>query len=144
MKLVRRKASVQWTGGANGGKHVMTTESGVLKKARYSKCTPGKKDSATNPAELIAAAHAGSFSLALAAALGDAGTTSGAIATTATVTMERLATRWTIVNLDLNVVARVPKMTQSEFIDATVEAKTTCLVSRALRANISMNAKLER
>src|SRR3954469_12100614 len=144
MNLVRRKASVQWTGGARGGKHVMTTESGVLKKARYSMCIPIKKDSATNPAELIAAAHAGSFSLALAAALGQAGTTSGAIATTATVTIERLAAGWTIVHLDLNVVARIPKMTHSEFIDATVAAKTTCLVSRLLRTNISMSAKLEK
>ena len=62
---------------------------------------------------------------------------------TATVTLEHLAAGWTIMNIHLNVIARLPKVTQSRFIDATVRAKTSCLVSRLLRANISMNAKLE-
>jgi hypothetical protein len=75
--------------------------------------------------------------------LGSAGSASGDIVTTTTVTLEHLAGGWTITNLHLNVIAKLPKMTQREFIDATVRAETSCLVSRLLRATISMNAKLE-
>lgn len=143
MKLIMRTASVRWKGGTNGGTRVMSTESGVLKATRYSLGIPRKENSATNPAELIAAAHAGSFLLALSDELGFAGS-SGHILTTATATLEYLAAGWTVINVHLNVLARLPKVTQGEFIDATVRAKTNCLVSRLLRANISMNAKLEK
>lgn len=122
----------------------MNTESGVLRQARYGAGIPVRKTTATNPAELIAAAHAGSFSMALSNELGLTTSAPGSIATTATVTMEELAAGWTIINLHLNVLARLPRVTQGEFIDATVRAKTTCLVSKLLRANISMNAKLEK
>ncbi|HTL18986.1 MAG TPA: OsmC family peroxiredoxin [Patescibacteria group bacterium] len=143
MNQIMRRASVRWKGGSKGGTQVMNTESGVLRQARYGACIPVRKTSATNPAELIAAAHAGSFSLALSSELGLTTSALGTIATTATVTMEELAAGWTIINLHLNVIARLPRVTQGEFIDATVRAKTTCLISRLLRANISMNAKLE-
>jgi osmotically inducible protein OsmC len=73
-----------------------------------------------------------------------AGAARGDIATTATVTLEHLAAGWTIINIHLNVIARLPRLTQGEFIDATVRAKTSCVVSRLLRTNISMNAKLEK
>jgi len=144
MKLIMRKASARWEGGSNGGTRVMSTASGVLKQARYSSGIPLKENSATDPAELIAAAHAASFSLALSHELGLAGFAAGDIVTTATVTLEHLAAGWTIMNVHLNVIARLPKVTQGEFIDATVRAKTSCVVSRLLRANISMNAKLEK
>jgi osmotically inducible protein OsmC len=143
MKLIIRKASVRWKGGSRGSARVMSTESGLLNRARYSSGIPGKADSALDPSELIAAAHAGSFTLALANELGSAGSASGDIVTTTTVTLEHLAGGWTITNLHLNVIAKLPKMTQREFIDATVRAETSCLVSRLLRATISMNAKLE-
>jgi osmotically inducible protein OsmC len=68
----------------------------------------------------------------------------GEIVTAATVTLEHLVAGWTIMNIHLNVLARLPKVTQGQFIDATVRAKTNCVVSRLLRANISMNAKLEK
>ena len=122
----------------------MTTESGVLKEARLSSSIPPKEKSATNPAELIAAAHAGSFSLALANELGLSGFASGNILTTATVSLEHSPAGWTIMNIHLNVVARLPKVTQGRFIDAAVRAKTDCPVSRLLCANISMSAKLEK
>ena len=145
MNLIIRKASVHWKGGANGGTRSVTTESGVLKRARFSLDAPLKNnDSHTDPAELIAAAHASSFSLALSKELGLKAVVAGEIVTSATVTLEYLAAGWTIMNIHLNVVARLPKMTQDKFIDATVHAKTKCLVSRALLANISMNAKLEK
>jgi lipoyl-dependent peroxiredoxin len=143
MKLIIQKASVRWQGGSHGGNRAMTTESGALKEAGFSLGISLAKNSGTNPAELIAAAHAASFSLALSNELGLAGSASGDIVITATVTLEHLAAGWTIMNIHLNIVARLPKVTQSRFIDATVRAKTSCLVSRLLRANISMNAKLE-
>ncbi len=144
MQLIIQKASVRWKGGSNGGTRAMTTESAVLNETGFSTGIPFKKNSGTNPAELIAAAHAASFSLALSNELGLAGSASGDIVITATVTLEHRADGWTIMNIHLNVIARLPKVTQSNFIDATVRAKTNCLISRSLRANISMNAKLER
>jgi len=143
MQLIMRKASARWKGGSRGGTRVMTTESGALKQAGYSLGIPFRENSSTNPAELIAAAHAASFALALSQELGLAGSASGDIVTTATVTLEHVAAGWTIMNIHLNIAARLPRVTQGRFIDATVRAKTSCLVSRLLRANISMNAKLE-
>jgi lipoyl-dependent peroxiredoxin len=144
MKLIMRKATVQWKGGSNGGTRAITTESGALKQARYSAGIPFRENSGTNPAELIAAAHAASFSLALSNELGLARSPRSDIVTTATVTLEHLPAGWTIMNIHLNVLARLPRLTQGEFIDATLRAKTSCLVSRLLRATVSMNAKLEK
>src|SRR5436190_10442028 len=140
MKLIMRRASVRWKGGAKGCTQLMTTESGVLNQARYALSVAGRKTSATNPAELIAAAHAGSFSMALSQELGLTTSALGSIATTATVTLQNSSGVWSIINLHLNVLAKLPKVTQGQFIDATVRAKTTCLVSKLLRANLSMNA----
>lgn len=145
MNLIMRMASVRWKSGAKGGTRAVTTGSGVLKQAKLSLGTsPRKNGSHTDPAELIAAAHASSFSLALSNELGLKPFAAGDIVTSATVTLEHLAAGWAIMNIHLNVVARLPQVTQGRFIDATVRAKTNCLVSRLLRANISMNAKLER
>ncbi|MHC1768811.1 MAG: OsmC family peroxiredoxin [Verrucomicrobiia bacterium] len=143
MNLIIRKASVLWKGSAKGGTRAVTTDSGVLKGARFSPGLPLQNKSLTDPAELIAAAHASSFSLALSNELGLRASAAGEIVTAATVTLEHLAAGWTVMNIHLNVLARLPKVTQGRFIDATVRAKTNCVVSRLLRANISMNAKLE-
>ena len=141
MNLIIRKASVRW----KGGTRAVTTGSGVLKQAKFGSGVSLKNNgSNTDPAELVAAAHASSFSLALSKELGLKAFAAGEIVTSATVTLEHLAAGWTIMNIHLNVVARLPKVTQGRFIDATVRAKTNCLVSRSLRANISMNAKLEK
>ena len=144
MNLIIRKASVRWKGGTKGGTRAVTTENGTLKQARGSLGIPLKNGSDTDPAELIAAAQASSFSLALSTELGRKAFAADETLTTATVTMELLAAGWTIMNIHLNVVARLFKVTQGRFIDATVRAKTNCPVSRLLRANISMNAKLEK
>jgi osmotically inducible protein OsmC len=144
MNVIMRKASVRWKGGAAGGTRAVTTASGVLKRARFSGGLPVKINSRTDPAELIAAAHAGSFSLALSKELRLRPSAAGDIVTTVTVTLEHLAAVWTIINVHLNVVATLPKVTQGRFIDATVRAKTNCLVSRLLRGNISMHARLEK
>lgn len=139
MNLIIRKASVCWKGGARS----VTSDSGVLKRAKFSLGLPVKNNSHTDPAELLAAAHASSFSLALFNELKLKPSAVAEIATSASVTVEHLVTGWTIMNIHLTVVARLPKVTQGRFIDATVRAKTNCLVSRLLRANISMNARLE-
>jgi lipoyl-dependent peroxiredoxin len=143
MKLIIRRASVYWPAGAPGGTRTVTTASRALKLAPFSPASPRCNHSDTNSAELIAAAHASSFSLALAQELGRAFAV-GDILTSAAVTLERLVAGWTIMNIHLNVVARLPKVTQGRFIEAAVRAKTTCLVSRVLRAPVSMNAKLEK
>lgn len=144
MQLIIRKAAVQWKVGTKGDTRVVSTGSGILKHVRFASGIPLKENSATDPAELIAAAHAGSFSLALSKELKLAPSASGNIVTTATVTVEHLATGWMITDIHLNIIARLPKVTQSQFIDATVRAKTSCLVSQLLRATVSMNAKLEK
>ena len=144
MNVMMRKAAVHWKGGIGGGTRAMTTESGVLKRARFSPALPLAKTSHTDPVELIAAAHAGSFSLALSNELRLKPSAAGEIVTTATVTLECLAALWTIVDIHLDVAARLPGITQNRFIDATVRAKTKCLVSRLLRATISMTARLEK
>ena len=143
MQLIIRKAAVQWKAGRGGDTRVVSTGSGVLSQTPYASGIPFKDNHVTDPAELVAAAHAGSFSLALSNELGLAASASGDIATTATVTMEHLAAGWTISNMHLDVIARLPGLTQSEFIDATVRAKTSCVISRLLRVTCSMNARLE-
>jgi lipoyl-dependent peroxiredoxin len=144
MKVIIRKASVRWKGGAKGGSRTVTTESGVLSQAKCALSFPLKDHTATDPAELMAAAQASSFSLALAHELGSRAFAAGEIITTAAVTLEHLGTGWAIMNIHLDIIARLPKVTQSGFIDAAVRAKTNCLVSRLLRANVSMHAKLAR
>jgi osmotically inducible protein OsmC len=145
MTLIIRKASVRWKGGAKGAARAVTTESGVLKHAKFSLDTALQNNSSnTDPAELLAAAHAGSFSMALSNELGLKAFAPGQIVTSATVTLEYATEGWTLMNIHLSVVARLPKMTQGKFIDATVRAKTNCLVSRSLRTNISMYAKLQK
>jgi osmotically inducible protein OsmC len=143
MNLIIRKASVRWQGGAKGGTRAVTTGNGVLKTARVTLGMPRRSESDTEPAELMAAAHASSFSLALSNELGLRGVAAGEIVTTATMTLERRPTGWAIINVHLNVAANLPKVTQGRFIDAAVRAKTNCLVSRLLRATISMHAKLQ-
>jgi osmotically inducible protein OsmC len=144
MNLIIRKASVRWKGGVKGGTRAVTTESGLLKQAGFSINMPSKGGSCMDPSELIAAAQASSFSLALSNELGLKALATGEIVTTAIVTLENLPAGWTIMDIHLNVVARLPKLTQGEFIDATIRAKTNCMVSRCLRTNLSMNAKLEK
>lgn len=144
MNLIIRKASVHWKGGVKGGVRTVTSDSGVLQGAKFSLALPLTGNTHTDPAALIAAAHACSFSLALSNELRLRPSAVGEIVTASTLTLEHLAVGWTIMNIHLNVVATLPKVTQSKFIEATVRAETHCLVSRLLRANISMNARLEK
>ena len=141
MKPYSRQASVLWLGTRKHGKGAISTPSAVLRKVPYASGNDHKRRG-TNPPELIAAAHAGSFSMTLANELGEAGYRPRQIDTTATVTMENIAASWTMTQIHLDVVATVPKVAQCDFIDAALRAKANCPVSRSLNANISMRAEL--
>jgi osmotically inducible protein OsmC len=140
---MQRKASAVWKGGLKDGKGTVSTTSGVLKDTPYSFSTRFENSPGTNPEELIAAAHAGCFSMALSAQLGQAGLTPESIDTTATLTMDKLESGWAITTIQLDVRARVPKADQAAFQKAADAAKSGCPVSKVLNAKITMNAKLE-
>ncbi|HET6844388.1 MAG TPA: OsmC family protein [Candidatus Angelobacter sp.] len=140
---MQRNASAHWTGGLKDGKGTVSSASGVLKNTPYSFSTRFESQPGTNPEELIAAAHAGCFTMALSAQLGAAGMTAQSIDTTATVTLEKQDAGFAITAVHLQVTAKIPGAEQSKFDQATKNAKEGCPVSRVLNANITMDAKLE-
>ncbi len=140
---MQRKASAVWKGGLKDGKGAVSATSGVLSNTPYSFTTRFENTPGTNPEELIAAAHAACFSMALSGQLGAANLTAESINTSATLTMEKLEAGWTITAVQLDVVARVPGADAAAFQKAADTAKAGCPVSRVLKANITMNAKLE-
>lgn len=137
-----RKASAQWKGNLKEGKGTVSTDSGVLKSTQYSFSTRFENGAGTNPEELIAAAHAGCFSMALSGQLGNAGMTADSIDTQATLTMEKLEAGWTVVSIHLDVTAKIPKADAAKFKEATEKAKAGCPISRLLNTKITMEAKL--
>jgi len=140
---MKRKASAVWRSGLKDGKGGISTESGVLKDTQYSFSTRFENGIGTNPEELIAAAHAGCFSMALAAQLGNANLKPERMATTATVTMEKLETGWTLTAVHLDVTAQIRNATMAAFEAAANNARSGCPISRVLNAKITMDAKLE-
>jgi osmotically inducible protein OsmC len=141
---MKRKASAVWRGGLKEGKGTISTESGALSQTQYSFSTRFENGVGTNPEELIAAAHAGCFSMALSAELGKAAITPESIQTTAVVTMERLDAGWTVTQVHLDVAAKIPGADSAKFTAAANAAKTGCPISRLLNATITMEARLER
>ena len=139
---MKRKASAIWNGGLKDGKGTISTESGLLSRAQYSFGTRFEEGKGTNPEELIAAAHAGCFSMALSGQLGAAGMVAESIETTATVTMEKLEAGWTVTEVHLDVSAKIPGADRGKFETAAGNAKSGCPISRLLNARISMDAKL--
>jgi osmotically inducible protein OsmC len=140
--MIKRKASAQWNGGLKDGKGTISTASGVLQNTQYSFGTRFEDGIGTNPEELIAAAHAGCFSMALSAQLTNAGTPPESVATSATVSMEKTDAGFTVTAVHLDVTARVPGATQESFDTAAANAKSGCPISRLLNATITMDAKL--
>jgi osmotically inducible protein OsmC len=140
---MKRKASAVWQGGLKDGRGAISTDSGVLSETQYSFSTRFEEGIGTNPEELIAAAHAGCFSMALSGQLGNAGLTAESINTTATVTLEKTDAGFTITAVHLDVKARVPNADQQAFETAANNAKAGCPVSRLLKAEITMSAQLE-
>ena len=140
---MERAATAVWNGALRDGKGAISTQSGVLSEAPYSFVTRFENGKGTNPEELIAAAHAGCFTMALAAQLGTIKVTPENLRTSATVTLEKLDAGWTISKIHLEVAGRIPGMSAEAFQSAADSAKQNCPVSRLLKAEISMTAKLE-
>lgn len=139
---MERKAGAVWKGGLKDGKGTITSASGVLNSTPYSFSTRFENEKGTNPEELIAAAHAGCFSMALSAELGKAGLKPESISTEAKVTLERQEAGFAITKIHLDVKAKVPGTDQSGFQKVAETAKAGCPVSKVLRADISMSAQL--
>jgi osmotically inducible protein OsmC len=140
---MKRKASAVWKGGLKDGRGTISTDSGVLSETQYSFTTRFEDGKGTNPEELIAAAHAGCFSMALSGQLGNAGMTAESINTTASVTLDKTDAGFTITSVHLDVTARIPGASQEAFETAANNAKAGCPVSRVLNAKITMDARLE-
>jgi osmotically inducible protein OsmC len=139
---MQRTASAHWSGGLKDGKGTVSTQSGVLNQTQYSFSTRFENGAGTNPEELIAAAHAGCFSMALSAQLGSAGMTAESIDTKATLTLDKTEAGFTITSVHLDVKVSVPGADQAKFDEAAQNAKNGCPVSRVLNANITMDAQL--
>ena len=139
---MKRTASAHWAGGLKEGKGSVSTQSGVLNNTQYSFSTRFENGVGTNPEELIAAAHAGCFSMALSAELGKMGLTPGSIETNAILTLDKTEAGFTITAVHLDVSAKIPGADQKKFDEAAQNAKKGCPVSRVLNANITMRAQL--
>lgn len=138
-----RKASAEWNGSIKEGSGQISTESGVLSATQYSFSTRFEDGIETNPEELIAAAHAGCFSMALSGQLGAAGMTAESIKTTASVRLEKLEDGFAITKVHLDVAAKIPGADEAAFTTAANNAKAGCPISKLLKAEITMDAKLE-
>ncbi|MGI4848921.1 MAG: OsmC family protein [Janthinobacterium lividum] len=137
-----KKASAVWNGSLKEGGGTISTETGVLKQAPYGFKARFEGGSGTNPEELIGAAHAGCFSMALSMILGDAGFTADKIETAAEVTLEKKDDGFAITKVHLTVNAVVPNASAAQFAELATKAKQGCPVSKLLNAEITMDAKL--
>ena len=140
---MKRTASAIWSGDLKNGHGALATHSGVLKDTPYSFATRFEGTQGTNPEELIAAAHAGCFTMALSASLGKAGFIPKRLATQATVTLELVSGNFSITSVHLENEAWVPGISAEQFATIAADAKANCPVSRLFKADISLTAKLE-
>ena len=140
---MERKASAVWNGTLREGTGTMSAPSGVLKDAPYTFATRFENAAGTNPEELIAAAHAGCFSMALSGKLTAAGLAAERIVTTATVTVEKTDAGQTVTGIHLNTVARVPGTSAEAFAIQAESARATCPISRLVNARVTLDATLE-
>jgi osmotically inducible protein OsmC len=140
---MKRNASAVWHGNLKSGKGTLSTDSTVLKDTQYSFGSRFESGVGTNPEELIAAAHAGCFTMALSAALEQAGFTADTLSTSAALTLENNPqTSWTISAVHLTTTAKVPGISAEKFAEVAAGAKANCPVSRVLKASISLDATL--
>ena len=140
---MKRTATAEWRGGLKDGKGEISTQSGVLAKTQYSFGTRFEQGAGTNPEELIAAAHAGCFAMALSMILGEAKLVAESIHVTATVSLEKVETGWTITESHLDLKAKIPGANKETFETAAKNAKAGCPISRLMTAKITMDASLE-
>jgi osmotically inducible protein OsmC len=142
MATIRREGSARWQGAGKDGKGMLTTPSGTLRDTPYSFHTRFEDGQGTNPEELIAAAHAGCFSMALAFQLSGAGHPPQELATTAKLSMEQEGGGWRIKAIVLQLRAKVPGIEQAKFEELARAAKENCPVSKVLNATITLEAEL--
>src|SRR5690349_14987256 len=140
---MKRSASAMWNGDLKGGKGTISTDSGVLSNTQYSFSTRFENGVGTNPEELLAAAHAGCFTMALSAQLGEAGLTADSLETECTITFEKLSDGWAITESRLELKAKVPAASEEAFEKAVQNAKSGCPVSKLYKTNITLSYKLE-
>ncbi len=140
---MKRTASAKWSGDLKGGKGVLSTTSGALSQTAYSFKDRFEDGTATNPEELLAAAHAGCFTMALSAQLGLAGLTADSLETTCTITLEKKEDGFTITASHLALKAKVPGASAEAFNKAKDAAKTGCPVSKLFNTAITLDASLE-
>ena len=138
-----KKAWAVWQGSIKEGGGTISTETGVLKEAPYGFKARFENGKGTNPEELIGAAHAGCFSMALSGMLGEAGLTPEKIETHAEVTLEKVGAGYEITASHLIVSARIPGAADTQFQEIANKAKAGCPVSKLLKAKITMVATLE-
>lgn len=139
---MQRKATAVWRGDLKSGTGKVSSDSGVLSDTAYSFRTRFENEKGTNPEELIAAAHAGCFAMALSAQLGEAGLKADEITAQATVSLEKTDGGWTVTKSHLDVKARIPNADEAAFRKAADNAKAGCPISKLLKAEITMNAQL--
>ncbi len=138
-----RKASAVWTGSGRDGQGRLSAPSGVLDDTAYSYKTRFENEKGTNPEELIAAAHAGCFSMALAFALQAAGFTPDELRTEAAVSLEPEGQGFRIARSALTLRARIPGIDEAKFRELAEAGEKTCPVSKVLNAEITLDAQLE-
>lgn len=139
---IKRKGSAVWEGGLKDGRGNLSTQSGVLSNQPYGFSSRFEGQPGTNPEELIAAAHAGCFTMALSLILGEAGLTAERLETTAEVSLEKVDDGFAISAVDLTLEAEIPGAEDAQFRDLADKAKAGCPVSKLLKAPISLKATL--
>jgi lipoyl-dependent peroxiredoxin len=139
---MKRTANAHWHGDLKSGKGNISTASGVLDKTQYSFSTRFEDGKGTNPEELLAAAHAGCFTMALSAQLGQANLTAESIETQCSISLEKQPDGFSITESHLDLKAKVPGATQEQFDKAVQAAKTGCPVSKLYKTNITLTAQL--
>ncbi len=140
---MKRTASARWQGGLKDGRGVVSTASGVLENSQYSFGTRFEEGKGTNPEELVAAAHASCFAMALSMILGEAGMTAESIDAKATVTLDKVEGGFAVTTSHLEVKAKIPGGDKAKFEKAAADAKAGCPISKLLKAEITMTAELE-
>lgn len=140
---MKRYGSAEWQGGLKDGKGTVSTESGILNHTQYSFKTRFEDGQGTNPEELIAAAHAGCFTMALSAQLEKEGLKAESIKATATVSLEMENGSFSIPSIHLQLAAKIPNASKEIFDKVAKEAKENCPVSKLMRATITMEASLD-
>jgi osmotically inducible protein OsmC len=141
--MIKRNGSAVWSGGLKDGKGAVSTQSGVLQDTQYGFNTRFADGPGTNPEELLAAAHAGCFTMALSGQLGEAGMTAQQLETTATVSLDKVDGGFAITAVHLNLVATIPGASDEAFQEAARKAKEGCPVSKLFNATITLDAKLQ-